>query len=67
MFGRNRFNGISGQRYGRKDGSGKGVGRPGGLRRNQNPTPCPLNKQNGYGRGGNRYNIGQVKTSKDNY
>lgn len=25
---------------GRKDGSGKGVGQPGGLRRNRNTEPC---------------------------
>ena len=39
--------------YGARDGSGKGVGRPGGGRRNQNPRPCGRGGK-GIGRGTNR-------------
>ncbi|RLG66748.1 hypothetical protein DRN93_05800 [archaeon] len=38
---------------GRQDGSGKGVGRPGGQRANRNVDPCPEGGP-GYGRGGGR-------------
>lgn len=45
--------------FGRQDGSGKGVGRDGGLRRNQNKKPCPNGGKGkglgqGVGRGKNR-------------
>ena len=36
---------------GRKDGSGKGVGQPGGLRRNRNTEPCEDVSGSGEGRG----------------
>ena len=46
--------GRGGAGRGRMDGSGQGVGQPGGLRRNQNTTPCDPPKRPGFGRGGNR-------------
>jgi len=39
---------------GKKDGSGKGVGQPGGGKRNKNKTPCKNGKKNGSGKGKNR-------------
>ena len=39
--------------YGRRDGSGRGIGRPGGGRRNINRGPCKFGGP-GYGRGGGR-------------
>ncbi len=39
---------MSNQSYGKKDGSGKGVGQKGGGRRNANQEPC---KRSGPGRG----------------
>jgi len=38
---------------GKKDGSGKGVGRPGGGRRNKNTGKCPSGGPGG-GKGGGR-------------
>jgi len=37
----------------KKDGTGKGVGQPGGARRNKNPKPGTLGRK-GVGRGKNR-------------
>ena len=39
---------------GKKDGSGKGIGRKGGIRRNQNPTPCEDGIGKGSGKGKKR-------------
>lgn len=39
--------------FGRKDGSGRGLGQPGGLRGNINRAPCPTGGP-GYSRGGGR-------------
>lgn len=38
----------------RKDGTGGGQGQPGGLRQNQNPTPCEEGKC-GLGRGKGKF------------
>ena len=40
-------------RWGRRDGTGKGVGQPDGLRRNQNPNPC-VDGVSGLGKGKGR-------------
>lgn len=48
-------------RRNRRDGSGRGIGRKGGLRRNRNMKSCPIGGP-GYGRGGGR---GQGKNLKD--
>jgi len=42
------------KQYNKKDGSGKGKGRPGGLRRNKNTKPCSTPRKNGAGKGKNR-------------
>ena len=39
---------------GAKDGSGKGVGKKGGIRRNKNPTPCNDGTEKGTGKGTRR-------------
>ena len=38
----------------KKDGSGKGVGQPGGGRRNANTKPCTPRKAGGAGKGTKR-------------
>ena len=38
---------------GKKDGSGKGIGKQGGMRRNRNTGGCKLDGE-GYGRGGGK-------------
>jgi len=41
-------------KYGSRNGSGRGVGRAGGGRRNINKSPCPKTSRGGYGTGGGR-------------
>ena len=38
----------------RRDGSGRGVGRPGGRRAGRNPNPCKSKRGMGKGKGQNR-------------
>lgn len=40
-------------RRGRKDGHGRGIGMPGGLRRNRNTEPCTTEGE-GFGKGRGR-------------